>query len=174
MKQTVTLGGGCFWCLDAAYRMVNGVSDVMVGYAGGHQPDPIYEQVSTGTTGHAEVARVTFDDRVVSLDDILSVFWTIHDPTTPDRQGYDIGPQYRSCIFYETEDQRLAAEASKAQIQKSWKNPVVTEIAPLDKFYPAEDYHQEYFSKNPEAGYCQVVINPKLAHLREAAAQLLK
>lgn len=173
MSRSIVLGGGCFWCLDAAYRMVRGVEESVVGYAGGDSPDPTYEQVSSGTSGHAEVARITFEDGVISLEDILRVFWTIHDPTTLNRQGRDTGSQYRSCIFYESDDDIRVIEASMQEVQKLWDDPVVTSIERLDTFYPAEEYHQNYFARNPEAGYCQVVINPKLLKLREKAAELL-
>ena len=174
MTHSIVLGGGCFWCLDAAYRMVKGVTDVVVGYAGGETKDPIYEEVASGTTGHAEVVKVTYDDDVISSDDIMSIFWTIHDPTTLNRQGHDIGTQYRSCILYQDENQRKLAEESIEKVAELWDDPIVTEVKPLGTFYPAEEYHQDYFSKNPEAGYCQVVINPKLVKLRKEAATLLK
>ena len=173
MSNSIVLGGGCFWCLDAAYRMVRGVSKSVVGYAGGSIGNPTYEQVCSGTTGHAEVVHLTYDPEQISLSEILTVFWTIHDPTTLNRQGHDVGSQYRSCIYYENETDRDAIDASVTDIQQVWSDPIVTEIAPLDTFYPAEDYHQDYFAKNPEAGYCQVVINPKLLKLRQEASQLL-
>ncbi len=144
------------------------------GYAGGQVANPTYEQVSSGTTGHAEVVKVEFDPEVISLSDILDIFWTIHNPTTIDRQGNDVGPQYRSAIFYANEVQRQAAEASKEKAQKVWESKIVTEIKLLKKFYPAEDYHQDYFNKNPAQGYCQIIINPKLANLRQKYARLLK
>lgn len=173
MSNSIVLGGGCFWCLDAAYRMVRGVSKSVVGYAGGSIVSPTYEQVSSGTTGHAEVVHLTYDPKQISLAEILKVFWTIHDPTTLNRQGHDVGSQYRSCIYYENETDRDVIDESVTDTQQIWPSPIVTEIAPLDTFYPAEDYHQDYFAKNPEAGYCQVVINPKLLKLRQEASQLL-
>ncbi|HXA29397.1 MAG TPA: peptide-methionine (S)-S-oxide reductase MsrA [Candidatus Angelobacter sp.] len=172
--QTATLGGGCFWCLDAAYRQIEGVTRVVSGYAGGARANPTYQQVCTGATGHAEVAQVDFDPSVISYDDILDVFWSIHDPTTLDRQGADVGSQYRSAIFVHDDAQRAAAERSRAAVQEHWSDPVVTEITPLDRFWPAEEYHQDYFARNPDQGYCQVVINPKLRKLREKHASRLR
>ena len=171
--ERITLGGGCFWCLDAGYRQIRGVEDSVSGYAGGQWPDPSYERVCSGTTGHAEVVQITFDPAIVSLDDILNVFWTVHNPTTPNRQGYDVGSQYRSIILYENDSQKTVAEASRDAAQKLWDDPIVTEIKALDVFYKAEEYHQNYFNKNPQAAYCQAIINPKLKHLREARANLL-
>lgn len=172
--DSIVLGGGCFWCLDAAYRLVTGVTGVVSGYAGGHTSVPTYEHVSMGRTGHAEVVEVTFDADVISLSEILDVFWLVHDPTTPNRQGNDVGSQYRSCIFFTTEFQRKIIERSVQKVTKLWPDPIVTEVFPLDMFYFAEEYHQDYFHKNPEAGYCQAVINPKLAKLREKAADKLR
>jgi peptide-methionine (S)-S-oxide reductase len=153
--------------------MVRGVSSSVAGYAGGDTEDPTYDQVITGTTHHAETVRITYDEDQITLEQILTVFWTIHDPTTPNRQGNDVGTQYRSCIFYENEADRPIIDDSIIEAQKHWSDPIVTEVAKLTTFYPAEDYHQNYFAKNPDAGYCQVVINPKLAKLREKAAELL-
>lgn len=172
--QQAVLGGGCFWCLEAAYQQIAGVSEVEPGYAGGHWPDPTYERVCSGTTGHAEVVRVTFDPAVIDFEAVLEIFWTIHDPTTPNRQGHDVGSEYRSMILYADENQRRQAEASKAQTQKLWPDPVVTEIVPLEKFWPAEAYHRNYFQTHPEQAYCQVVINPKLEKLRQRFAERLK
>jgi peptide-methionine (S)-S-oxide reductase len=166
-REIATLAGGCFWCLDAAYRQIDGVTGVVSGYAGGHRPDPSYEQVSAGSTGHAEVVNVEFDPEVISFPEILEIFWTIHDPTTLNRQGADVGTQYRSAIFYHDDAQKAAAEASRDAVQELWSNPLVTEIVPLQAFYPAEDYHQDYYAKNPGQGYCVAVINPKLKKLRE-------
>lgn len=160
--MTITLGGGCFWCLEAVYQRINGVRSVTSGYAGGHVEQPTYEMVCTGTTGHAEVVQIDFDEQTISLDEILNIFWKAHDPTTKDRQGHDVGPQYRSAIFYETEEQRRIAERSLKAVDELLDAPVVTEISPLNAFYPAESYHQDYFNKNPTAGYCRVVIQPKL------------
>lgn len=172
--ETATLGGGCFWCLDAAYRQVEGVVGVVSGYAGGRRPNPTYEQVCTGATGHAEVVQVEFDPSVITYGEVLDIFWSIHDPTTRDRQGADVGSQYRSIILHHDETQRATAEASRDAVQKLWPRPIVTEIVPLETFYPAEDYHQDYFARNPDQGYCQVVINPKLAKLRQHHADRLK
>ena len=173
-RETATLGGGCFWCLDAAYREIEGVDHVVSGYAGGERPNPTYEQVSTGRTGHAEVVQVEFEPDVISYADVLDIFWAIHDPTTLNRQGADVGTQYRSVIFYANDDQRRAAEASRDAIQDAWPRPVVTQIVPLEAFYPAEEYHQDYFAKNPDQGYCQLIINPKLKKLRDRYAARLK
>lgn len=164
---TATLGGGCFWCLEAAYQRVAGVTRVESGYAGGSEPDPSYRQVASGQTGHAEVVRVEFDPGVIGYGDLLDVFWLIHDPTTPNRQGNDVGPQYRSIILYYDEEQRAQAEQSKQAIAASWPDRVVTEIKPLQRFYPAEAEHRDYYRTHPEQAYCQVVINPKLQKLRE-------
>jgi peptide-methionine (S)-S-oxide reductase len=172
--ESIVLGGGCFWCLDAAYRRIKGVTEVVSGYAGGNLADPSYEAVSGGATGHAEVVKVSFDPGKIKLSDILDVFWAIHNPTTPNQQGNDIGPQYRSMILYNGDVQKLAVEASVQEVQKLWKDPIVTEVAPLVVFYPAEDYHQDYFAKNPSQGYCQIVINPKLLKLTEKFTQLLR
>jgi peptide-methionine (S)-S-oxide reductase len=172
--EVATLGGGCFWCLDAAYRQIEGVIRVVSGYAGGARPNPSYQQVSTGTTGHAEVVQVEFDPSVISYDDVLDVFWSIHDPTTLNRQGHDVGTQYRSVIFTHDDAQREAAQRSRDAVQRSWKDPVVTEILPLPAFHPAEEYHQDYYARNPGQGYCQAVINPKLSKLRARHAALLR
>lgn len=170
----IVLGGGCFWCLEAAYQMVKGVAKVTSGYAGGTVTNPSYEQVVGGGTGHAEVVMVEFDESVVSLEQVLVIFWTIHDPTTLNRQGADIGTQYRSAIFYVDPHQKAIAEASKQSAQKLWNQPIVTTIEPLEVFYEAEEYHKDYFARHPEQGYCQVVINPKLVKLRKKYHHLLK
>jgi peptide-methionine (S)-S-oxide reductase len=164
-----TLGGGCFWCLDAVFRELRGVEDVISGYAGGRVADPTYREVCSGRTGHAEVVQVRFDPRVLSYQDLLRLFFTFHDPTTPNRQGADVGTQYRSAIFYHDELQRADAEAVMREFAESnvWRAPLVTEVAPLTKFYPAEDYHQDYFTKNPEQPYCQAVVAPKIGKLRK-------
>ncbi len=172
--DTAVLGGGCFWCLDAAFREISGIIDVVCGYAGGHWPDPSYDRVTTGTTGHAEVVKVIFDPNVIEYNDVLDIFWVIHDPTTKDRQGYDVGSQYRSIILFQSEDEKDIAAASISEIAKLWPNPVTTELLPLDTFYPAEDYHQDYFAKNPTQGYCTAVINPKLVKIREKFKARLK
>ena len=174
--ETTTLGGGCFWCLEAVYDQLEGVLDVISGYAGGHVPNPDYKSVCTGRTGHTEVVQVTFAPAIISFKEILEVFFTIHDPTTLNRQGADVGTQYRSAIFYHSEEQKATAEQVIAEIEAIgiWANPIVTEVTGLDTFYPAEDYHQEYFQRNPYQGYCQVVISPKVAKFRQKYAQKLK
>ena len=162
-----TLGGGCFWCLEAVYRRIEGVVAVASGYAGGTVAHPTYEQVCGGRTGHAEVVQVEFDPSRVSYEEILDIFWRAHDPTTPDRQGADVGPQYRSIILTHGETQQAAAQRSKEALAASGRfpDPIVTEIRPLEAFWPAENYHREYFDRHPTAGYCRVVIHPKLKKL---------
>ena len=174
--EKATLGAGCFWCVEAVYQNLAGVESVVSGYAGGHVPHPTYEQVCTGTTGHAEVAQITFDPAVVSYGEILDVFWRTHDPTTLNRQGADVGTQYRSVIFYHTDKQRRIAEESKVAADASglWKNPIVTEIAPLTEFFPAEDYHQNYFRRNPHQPYCQMVVAPKVEKFKLTFSAKLK
>ena len=174
--ETITLGGGCFWCLEAVYDQLEGVLDVVSGYAGGHMPNPDYKTVCSGTTGHAEVVQVTFDPQEISLQEILEVFFSIHDPTTLNRQGADVGTQYRSAIFYHDREQKATAEQVMKALEtaKIWNNSIVTEISALNTFYPAEDYHQEYFQRNPYQGYCRVVIAPKVAKFRQKYAQRLK
>jgi peptide-methionine (S)-S-oxide reductase len=174
--EVATLAGGCFWCLEAVYDQLKGVTDVVSGYSGGHVQNPSYEAVCTGRTGHAEVVQVAFDPSVVSYADLLDVFFTIHDPTTLNRQGNDIGPQYRSAIFYHTPEQKRIAEEKVAEYNNSgiWRNSIVTEITPIEKFYAAEDYHQEYFARNPYQGYCQAVVAPKVAKFRKHFMQRLK
>ncbi len=168
-----TLGGGCFWCLEAAYQQVAGITQVVSGFAGGQRPNPSYEQVVTGVTGHAEVVQLTFDPGILSYSDILDIFWIIHNPTTPNRQGYDVGSQYRSIILYHDEAQKAAAWQSVERVAQLWDAPIVTQVVPLETFYPAEAYHQNYFRSNPSQAYCQAVINPKLAKLREHFADRL-
>ena len=167
--EVATLGGGCFWCLEAVYRDVRGVERVVSGYAGGSVPRPTYEQVCSGQTGHAEVVQITFDPQVVSFRELLEVFFTIHDPTTPNRQGADVGTQYRSIILYHSPEQRQTAEAVMAELaaNRVWTAPLVTQLQPFDAFYPAEDYHQDYFARNPNQPYCQIVIAPKVAKFRQ-------
>lgn len=175
-REVATLGGGCFWCLEAVYEQLQGVEKVVSGYAGGHVPNPSYRLVTTGTTGHAEVVQVTYDPEEVSYREILEVFFTIHDPTTLNRQGPDVGTQYRSHIF--THDQRqeeIAREVIESmETEGIWDDPIVTQISPLDQFYPAEDYHQEYYRQNPNQPYCQVVISPKVAKFRKKYADRLQ
>lgn len=175
-KEVITLGGGCFWCLEAVYDQLEGVDDVVSGYAGGTTANPTYEAVCNGTTGHAEVVQVTFDSETIGTGEILDVFFTIHDPTTLNRQGADVGTQYRSAIFYHSPEQKQIAEAKIAALEHEglWGDPIVTEVTPLDTFYPAEDYHQEYFQRNPNAGYCRVVISPKVSKFRQKFAHRLK
>ncbi|MFZ9898517.1 MAG: peptide-methionine (S)-S-oxide reductase MsrA [Gemmatimonadaceae bacterium] len=168
-----TLGGGCFWCLEAVYLMLRGVHGVQSGYAGGHVPHPTYEQVCGKQTGHAEVVQVTFDPQVITYRDLLDVFFTIHDPTTRDRQGHDIGPQYRSAIFTHDEAQAMEAHAALAAAQAHWSDPIVTEIRPLDTFWPAEAYHDDYFARNPQNPYCAAVVAPKVSKARKAFVEKL-
>lgn len=167
--EKATLGGGCFWCLEAVYEMVEGVTGVKSGYTGGHVESPTYEQVCTGTTGHAEVVQVEYDPDVISYAELLEIFFGIHDPTTPDRQGNDVGPQYRSAIFTHSDEQAETARQVRAAVDDDgpWDDPIVTEVQPLDTFYPAEDYHDEYFRRNGTQPYCQVVIAPKVAKFRK-------
>lgn len=174
--QVATLGGGCFWCLEAVYQEMSGIHEVISGYAGGDEPDPTYRQVGSGTTGHAEVVQLRFDPQVVSYREILEVFFTIHDPTTLNRQGADVGPQYRSIILYHDPEQKQAAEQVIAAFeqQKIWSRPIVTEVEPLERFYMAEDYHQNYYRSNPRQPYCTVVIDPKVTKFRKAFADKLK
>lgn len=160
------LAGGCFWCLDSAYMQFRGVSDVVVGYMGGHVANPSYEQVCEKTTGHAEVAKVIFDESVISADVILDIFFTLHNPTTLNRQGNDIGPQYRSAMFYADDAQRELFEAARDRATEIWDDPIVTEIAPVSEFWIGEEYHQDFFAKNPLQGYCNAVVAPKMAKVR--------
>ncbi|HEX9614590.1 MAG TPA: peptide-methionine (S)-S-oxide reductase MsrA [Bacteroidota bacterium] len=164
-SEEATFGAGCFWCVEAVFERLPGVKSVEAGYAGGTRENPTYEEVCEGTTGHAEVARVTFDPSVISFEKLLTMFWKSHDPTTLNRQGADVGTQYRSAIFYHDERQKAAAEKSKKEAQADFENPVVTEIKPLTKFYKAENYHQDYYKANPYAPYCTFVIRPKLKKL---------
>ena len=163
--ETAILGGGCFWCVEAVYNRIDGVKTVVSGYAGGQKEDPTYEEVCSGTTGHAEVVQIHFDPKVITYEQILDLFWKAHDPTTLNRQGADVGTQYRSIILYNSEAQRGAAERSKARAAATFNGPVVTEIVPLSAFYPAEEYHQDYYRNNPHAGYCSFVIRPTLEKL---------
>ena len=160
--ELATYGGGCFWCVEAIFQRLDGVKSVASGYAGGKKDNPTYEEVCTGQSGHAEVIQIEYDPKKISFNDLLDVFWLAHDPTTPNRQGADRGTQYRSVIFYHDEKQKLAAEASKKTASPQFKDPIVTEISPLPKFFKAEGYHQNYFNRNPNASYCTFVIRPKL------------
>jgi peptide-methionine (S)-S-oxide reductase len=174
--ETIILAGGCFWCLEAVFDNLKGVTDVVSGYSGGQTANPSYEMVCSGRTGHAEVVQVTFDPQQISLREILEVFFTVHDPTTLNRQGADVGTQYRSAIYYHSDEQKAAAEAviQAFTAEKVWGKPIVTEVAPFKAFYPAEEYHQEYFARNPEQGYCQIVIAPKVVKFRKKFADRLK
>ncbi|MGD0207088.1 MAG: peptide-methionine (S)-S-oxide reductase MsrA [Verrucomicrobiota bacterium] len=165
--ESATFGGGCFWCLEAVFERLPGVKSVASGFAGGHTANPTYEQVCAGDTGHAEVTQIEFDPAKISYEKLLDVFWQAHDPTTLNRQGVDEGTQYRSIIFYHSEAQKLAAEKSRAGAQKNFKHPIVTEIVPFTKFYPAENYHQGFYDNNTNYGYCRVVIAPKLEKLEQ-------
>ena len=170
--ETATLGGGCFWCLEAVYQELEGVRSVRSGYMGGHVPDPTYGQVCSGTTGHAEVVRLRFDPSMTSFREILEVFFTIHDPTTKDRQGNDVGPQYRSAVFTHSDEQaRVTREVMEAlQAEAVYDDPIVTEVAPAQDFWPAESAHDDYYRRNPNQPYCQIVISPKVAKFRQAFA----
>jgi peptide-methionine (S)-S-oxide reductase len=174
-REIATLAGGCFWCLEAVFEQLRGVERVVSGYCGGVMPNPSYEQVCGGGTGHAEVVQVTFDPAVVSLREVLDVFFAIHDPTTLNRQGADVGTQYRSAIFYHSPAQQQVAEQTIAELNaaKVWQRPIVTEVVPLTTFFPAEDYHQGYFRNHPGQGYCQAVVAPKLAKFRKHFAEKL-
>jgi peptide-methionine (S)-S-oxide reductase len=175
-REVATLGGGCFWCLEAVYDDLKGVTDVVSGYAGGNVPNPSYERVCSGMTGHAEVVQVTFDPSVISYREILDVFFSIHDPTTPNRQGNDVGTQYRSIILYHSPQQKAVAEELIAELGRSggWKNQLVTQVEPLKEFYPAEEYHQEYFRKNPYQPYCQLVVAPKVTKAHQKFTLMMK
>ena len=175
-KESATLAGGCFWCLEAVYKELRGVERVVSGYAGGHVERPTYREVCDGTTGHAEVVQITFDPALVSYKELLEVFFTIHDPTTLNRQGADVGTQYRSAVFYHSPEQRETAEQVIAEMEAArvWDSPIVTEVSPLAEFYPAEDYHQDYFEKNPSQPYCRAVVAPKVSKFRKLFLDRLK
>jgi len=176
VREQATLGGGCFWCLEAVYRELNGVDSAISGYAGGSVVNPSYEAVCSGRTGHAEVTQVTYDPQVISFKELLEVFFTIHDPTTPNRQGYDVGTQYRSIILTHNAEQEAVAKETIAKLTADglWEDPIVTEIEPLEVFYPAEAYHQDYFLNNPYQPYCQAVVAPKVAKARKQFLAKLK
>lgn len=175
-EQTITLGGGCFWCIEAPMQKIRGVQKVISGYAGGKVKNPTYREVCSGLTGHAEVVQVTFDDAVVSLETILEVFFSIHDPTTLNRQGADVGSQYRSAIYYQNEEQASVVRNVLAQLQKDkvFDDPIVTEVEPLRVFFPAEDYHQDYYNNNPNQPYCSFVVKPKVEKVKRSFQHLLK
>ena len=174
--ELATFAGGCFWCLEAAFSELKGVERVQSGYSGGRVPNPTYEHVCTGTTGHAEVVQVTFDPAVVSYGDLLHVFFTIHDPTTLNQQGADVGTQYRSAVFYHTPEQKAEVERVAAELtaERVWDDPIVTVVTPLEKFYPAEEYHRDYYRRNPNQGYCRAVVAPKVAKVRKLYFDKLK
>lgn len=175
-RESATLGGGCFWCTEAVFQDLRGVEKVQSGYSGGHVVNPTYEEVCGKETGHAEVVQVTFDPSRVTFRELLEVFFTVHDPTTPNRQGADVGPQYRSAIFYHSPEQKAVAEEVIRDVneRRIWGAPVVTELAEFSEFYPAESYHDDYFRRNPYQGYCQVVIAPKVAKFRKQYLEMLK
>jgi peptide-methionine (S)-S-oxide reductase len=175
-NEVTTLAGGCFWCLEAAFGQLRGVERVESGYSGGRVPNPSYERVCTGTTGHAEVVQVTFDPALISFADLLHVFFTIHDPTTLNQQGGDVGTQYRSAVFYHSPEQKAEAERVIAELtaEKVWDDPIVTEVEPLARFYPAEEYHRDYYRRNPDQGYCRAVVAPKVAKVRKLYFDKLK
>jgi len=166
MKRELIVGGGCFWCTEAVFELLKGVSDVESGYANGHTPNPTYRDICTGDTGYAEVIKITYDDSVISVDTLLDVFFATHNPTTLNRQGADIGTQYRSTILYTDEETKEAAEAAMKAAQADWNDPIVTKIEPLENYYKAEAYHQDYYQQNPMQGYCMAVIPPKIAKLK--------
>ena len=176
VRQVATLGGGCFWCLEAVYEGLRGVESVESGYMGGTRANPSYEEVCSGRTGHAEVVRIVYDPSRITFEEILQVFFVIHDPTTRDRQGNDVGPQYRSVIFYHTPEQKTTAERviARLEAEKVWRDPIVTEIVPESTFYRAEAYHQEYYARNPYQPYCQFVVAPKVAKFRKHFLDKLK
>jgi len=176
MIKEATLGAGCFWCIEACYKDLKGVISVTSGYSGGHTDNPTYKEVCNGTTGHAEIARIVYDDAIISFDELLEMFWFVHDPTQLNRQGNDIGTQYRSVVFYHDEEQREKAEAYKKRLteEKVWDRPIVTEISPLTNYYPAEDYHNNYFELNPGNAYCQAVVRPKVEKFKKVFAQRMK
>jgi peptide-methionine (S)-S-oxide reductase len=171
--QTATVAGGCFWCTEAVFKQIEGVESVTSGYAGGHVEDPSYDAVCSGDTGHAECVQVEYDPDVIDYEDILTVFFATHNPTTEDRQGPDVGSQYRSAVFYHDEAQREAVEATIDDLDEQYDDPIVTEVEPLETFYPAEQYHQDYYERNPNQGYCAVNIDPKLKKLNEQFRELL-
>ena len=173
-KEIATLGGGCFWCVEAVYNQLKGVSSAISGYAGGHVANPTYREVCNKTTGHAEVVQVEFDNDVVSFGQILDIFFTVHDPTTLNRQGNDVGPQYRSIILYHNDEQKRIAEEKIKEFNEVWSDPIVTEVKPCEKFYVAEDEHQEFFTNNPTWPYCQIVVAPKVAKFRKKFFDQLK
>jgi peptide-methionine (S)-S-oxide reductase len=175
-RETATLAGGCFWCMEAVFKEIEGVESVLSGYTGGSTGNPTYQEVCSDRTGHAEAVQVKFDPSKISYRQILEIFFSVHDPTAFNRQGADVGTQYRSAIFYKSDEQKNAAQELIGELDEAhiWEKPIVTQILPLNKFYPAEDYHRDYFARHPEQGYCQMVISPKLARLRRQWAERLK
>jgi methionine-S-sulfoxide reductase len=176
INEEITLGGGCFWCLDAVYREIRGVEKVLSGYSGGSVVNPSYEEVCTGSTGHAEVVQITFNPRIITAEKLLQIFFVIHDPTTLNRQGADVGTQYRSIIFYRNQKQKDVIDKVIGELKKDkvYKNPIVTAVVPFQFFYTAEDYHQDYYSQNKEQGYCRIIINPKLEKFKKTFRDNLK
>jgi peptide-methionine (S)-S-oxide reductase len=175
MKEVATLGGGCYWCLEAFYQRITGVESVISGFSGGHEENPTYEQVCSETTGHAEVVQITFDPNVISYQEILEIFFAMHDPTTLNRQGNDVGESYRSIILYHDEAQQKTAERMITEFAPTlYKDPIVTELVPFEVFYPAPDYHQDFYNQNPNQGYCMIVIDPKIQKLRAKFATKMK
>jgi peptide-methionine (S)-S-oxide reductase len=176
MTQQITLGGGCFWCIEGAFKQVRGVLKAQSGYAGGDKPSPTYEEVCTGQTGHAEVVQITFEPTALSVREILEIFFALHDPTQLNRQGNDVGTQYRSAIFYHDDVQRAEAEKIIAEMRAdgTWEDEIVTEVVPLERFWPAEDYHENYVERNPQNAYCQAVVSPKLAKFKRTFAEKLE
>ncbi len=175
-RSLATLAGGCFWCLQPIFQSLQGVEKVEVGYSGGHVANPTYEEVCRDSTGHAEAVQLTFDPEVLPFEEILGIFFSVHDPTTLNRQGPDVGSQYRSAVFYHTPEQKASAERAIKTLEEEgvWKNPIVTEVIPFEEFYRAEEYHQDYFEKNPDQGYCRAVVAPKVAKFRKRFASRLK
>jgi peptide-methionine (S)-S-oxide reductase len=171
--EQITFGGGCFWCLEPLFLMLKGISSVTSGYAGGHMEDPTYEDLVHSNTGHAEVVQIEFNPKEIKLEQLLEVFWSVHDPTTLNRQGNDIGEQYRSIILYKNEDQKKIAELSKTNAQSNFTDPIVTQLVPLDKFYTAEEYHQRFYEKNPKQPYCDFNIPPKISKVKESFPELI-
>jgi len=176
MKKEATFGAGCFWCIEACFNDIVGVSKVIPGYSGGTKATADYKMVCSGRTGHAEVARIEFNDAIVSYQRLLEMFWFVHDPTQLNRQGNDVGPQYRSVVFYHDAEQQKIAEAYKTQLDKDgvWDKPIVTEISPIENFYPAEDYHNNYYENNPQNGYCQAVVRPKVEKFKMVFSDVMK
>jgi peptide-methionine (S)-S-oxide reductase len=176
MTKTIVLGGGCFWCTEAVFKMIKGIISIMPGYAGGTVAQPTYEAVCNGTTGHAEVVRIEYDPSIISFNDILTIFFASHNPTTMNRQGHDVGTQYRSIILYSSEEEKVEAEKFITELNNSAElgDPIVTEVKPLETFYEAEEYHRDYYAKHPEQAYCQAVINPKLAKVKEKFGKFLQ